>query len=237
MAARPIPAGQEPKPLPEHLLGLVKDAVPPIHPAGRPFIAAPLVVALAGWRYGWVRRLALATAGAVALFFREPRRVAPTEPGAVVAPADGEVSLVDEAVPPAELGLGDHPLPRVSIFLSVLDVHVQRAPVAGRVAAIAYTPGEFLPADVADASQRNERNCLRIDTPDGTSVGVIQIAGLVARRIVCQVDEGDEVELGQTYGLIRFGSRVDTYLPAGTSLRPVVGQRMIGGETILATIG
>lgn len=237
MAKRPVPAGTPEASLPAHVWGLVKDAVPPMHKAGRPFVAAALTAGLFGWRFGWVRRSSLVAAGALALFFREPKRVPPVLAGVVVAPADGEVALVDEAVPPAELGLGEQPLPRVSIFLSVLDVHVQRGPVAGRVTAIAYKEGDFLPADVPDASVRNERNAVRIETVDGVAVGVVQIAGLVARRIVCEVTEGDELSLGQTYGLIRFGSRVDTYLPAGTTLQPIVGQRTIGGETVLAVLG
>ncbi len=237
MAGRPLPAGQGPEPLAQHVLGMVRDSVPPIHPAARPFVAAPLAVALLGWRHGWVRRSSLAAAGAIALFFRNPERVPPSLAGAVVAPADGEVTLVDEAVPPPELGMGDAPLPRVSIFLSVLDVHTQKVPVSGRVASIAYTPGKFLPADVPDASTDNERNAMRIETADGTAVGVVQIAGLVARRIVCEVAEGDELTIGDTYGLIRFGSRLDTYLPAGTSLIPEVGQRTVAGESLLAVLG
>ena len=234
MAARP---GQENLPIPQHLASLIRDAVPPIHPAARPFVAVPLAAVVAGWRWPVVRVAGLAAAAAVALFFRHPDRVPPTEPGAVVAPADGTVTLVDEAVPPAELRLGNDPLPRVSIFLSVLDVHVQRAPVEGTVASVAYQPGGFLPADLPAASSENERLSLRLETPAGDSVGVVQIAGLVARRIVCEAQEGDELALGQTYGLIRFGSRVDTYLPAGTPLLVRVGQRAVGAETLLARLG
>ena len=233
MAARP---GQENLPLPQHLANLVKDSIPPIHPAARPFVAVPLAAVIAGWRWPSVRVIGLASAAAIALFFRHPDRVPPTEPGAVVAPADGEVTLVDHAVPPAELGMGTDPLPRVSIFLSVLDVHVQRAPVAGTVVRIAYQPGRFLPADVEEASAQNERNSMRIETATGQAVGVVQIAGLVARRIICEVTEGDNLTLGQTYGLIRFGSRLDTYLPAGTELLVRVGQRAIGAETVLARL-
>ncbi len=233
MAARP---GQENLPIPQHLAQLVKDTIPPIHPAARPFVAIPLAAVVAGWRWPSVRVLGLLSAAAVALFFRHPDRVPPTQAGAVVAPADGEVTLVDEAVPPAELGLGTAPLPRVSIFLSVLDVHVQRAPVAGTVAHIAAHAGEFLPADLPDASVRNERVSMRLETATGQRVGVVQIAGLVARRILCEVAEGDELALGQTYGLIRFGSRVDTYLPVGTELLVRVGQRAIGAETLLAVL-
>lgn len=236
MARRPLPEGHEPEPLPQHLWGLIRSSVPPIHPEGRRFVAAPIVVALLGWRHGWLRRASLLSAGALALFFRHPNRVPPSRPGAVVAPADGEVTLVDEAVPPPELGLGEAPLPRVSIFLSVLDVHVQRAPIAGRVAQVEHTPGQFLPADVAQASTENERCCVRLETEAGTRVGVVQTAGLVARRILCEVVTGDQLKLAETYGLIRFGSRVDTYLPAGTTLLPEVGQRAVGGETLLAVL-
>jgi phosphatidylserine decarboxylase len=154
----------------------------------------------------------------------------------VVAPADGEVALVDTAAPPPELGLGDQPLPRVSIFLSVLDVHVQRTPVSGVVRDVRYRRGQFKSADLADASEVNERSSMLIDTADGQQVVVVQIAGLLARRIVCDAAAGDRVTIGDTYGLIRFGSRVDTYFPAGTELLVNIGQRTIGGETVLAVL-
>lgn len=154
----------------------------------------------------------------------------------VVAPADGEVALVDTAAPPPELGLGDQPLPRVSIFLSVLDVHVQRTPVSGVVREVKYRRGEFKSADLADASAVNERSSMLIDTAAGQQVVVVQIAGLLARRIVCDAAAGDRITIGDTYGLIRFGSRVDTYFPAGTELLANIGQRTIGGETVLAVL-
>ena len=149
-------------------------------------------------------------------FFRHPPRVPPTAPGAVVAPADGMICVIDSAAPPAELGMGDTPLPRVSIFLSMLDAHVQRAPVSGEVIAVEHRPGRFGSADLPAASTENERTSLRIRTADGADVVAVQIAGLVARRIVCDAHVGDKLSIGDTYGLIRFGSRLDTYLPPGT---------------------
>ena len=227
------------------MLELVRSAVPPVHPAGRPFIAAGLGLALAAHRHPWLRRAGLLAAGACAGFFRHPPRVPPTRPGVVVAPADGEVCTIDAAAPPAELGMGDAPLPRVSIFLSLLDAHVQRAPVSGEVIAVAHRPGRFGSADLASASTENERTSVRIRTDYGTGgtggtggpeVVVVQIAGLLARRIVCDAHPGDKLAIGDTYGLIRFGSRLDTYLPAGTEPVVQLGQRTIAGETVLATL-
>jgi phosphatidylserine decarboxylase len=183
-----------------------------------------------------VTRVGLTATAGSALFFRAPKRVTPTDLGLVVAPADGLVSLIQDAVPPAELGLDPTPRPRVSIFLSVLDVHVQRVPVTGIVTHRAYRPGAFLSADLDKASADNERNSLVIGAAGGGEIVVTQIAGLIARRIVCDVDTGSQVLAGQTYGLIRFGSRVDTYLPAGTRPAVLVGQRTIGGETVLGAV-
>ncbi|RVW01638.1 phosphatidylserine decarboxylase [Rhodococcus spongiicola] len=236
MARRPTPPGSPQPTGVGHVIGLVKGAVPPLHPAGLPFVLAPLAVAALGRNRKWVRRAGLASAAACAAFFRHPPRVPPKRPGVVVAPADGEVALVDTAVPPAELGLGDQPLPRVSIFLSVLDVHVQRVPVAGVVKKVVHQPGQFLSADLADASEVNERNSMLIETADGRYVAAVQIAGLIARRIVCDAQEGDAVAIGDTYGLIRFGSRVDTYFPVGTALLVERGQRTVGAETVLAQL-
>ena len=207
-----------------------------MHPAGLPFISAGLGVALAGRRYRWLRRAGLLTAGACAGFFRHPPRVPPTRPGVVVAPADGLICVVDSAAPPAELALGDAALPRVSIFLSLLDAHVQRAPVSGEVVAVQHRPGRFGSADLAAASDDNERTSLQIRTADGVDVIAVQIAGLLARRIVCQAHAGDKLSIGDTYGLIRFGSRLDTYLPAGTEVLVRVGQRAVAGETVLAAL-
>ncbi|MFC6091887.1 phosphatidylserine decarboxylase [Saccharothrix lopnurensis] len=220
-----------------HLLQLAKGIVPPMNPAGRPFVAGAAVVTLLLRR----RSKRLGVVGAVltawvAWFFREPARTTPTRPGLAVAAADGTVSHVVEAAPPAELGLGDVPMTRISVFLSVFDVHVQRVPVTGLVRRVAYRAGKFLSADLDKASDDNERNAVWLTTPEGHDVVVVQIAGLVARRIVCQVAEGDKVAAGQTYGLIRFGSRVDLYVPAGSRVLVEAGQRTIGGETVLAEL-
>ncbi|KHO25018.1 phosphatidylserine decarboxylase [Mycolicibacterium setense] len=221
---------------PERLAALVRSSVPPMHSAGLPFVGASLAVAALGRKHRWVRRAGLLAAGANAAFFRHPPRVAPTRPGVVVAPADGLVCLIEEAVPPAELGLPDVPLPRVSIFLSILDAHVQRAPIAGDVVAVQHRPGRFHSAELEAASEDNERNSVVIRTPDGTEVIAVQIAGLVARRIVCNAHVGDKLAIGETYGLIRFGSRLDTYLPAGSKLLVSRGQRTLAGETVLAEL-
>ncbi|MGI8416404.1 MAG: phosphatidylserine decarboxylase [Nakamurella sp.] len=229
-----------------HVLDLVRQSVPPMHPGGRPIVAAGAVISLAARfllrRLGlkragrFVGRTGLAGTAATALFFRAPKRVTPTGLSTVVAPADGLIALVDEAAPPPELGLDSTPRPRISVFLSLLDVHVQRIPVEGVVTKIAYRPGTFLSADLDKASQDNERNSMLIGSAAGGDVVVTQIAGLLARRIVCDVKAGSPVHAGVTYGLIRFGSRVDTYLPVGTSIKVLPGQRTIGGETVLADL-
>jgi phosphatidylserine decarboxylase len=207
-----------------------------MHPAGLPFVGASLALAAAGRNHRWLRTLGLVTAGAHAAFFRHPPRVPPTRPGVVVAPADGQVCLIEEAVPPPELGRGTAPLPRISIFLSVFDAHVQRAPIGGEVIAAVHRPGRFLSADLPTASSDNERNSVVIRGPEGVEVIAVQIAGLVARRIVCEVGVGDKVAIGDTYGLIRYGSRLDTYLPEGANLLVSVGQRSVAGETVLAEL-
>jgi phosphatidylserine decarboxylase len=220
-----------------HFLELARGMVPPMHPAGRPFVAgaaiATLLVRLRFKRLGVV--LGLVTAW-VAWFFREPKRVTPTRPNIAVAPADGTVSHVVDAVPPAELGLGSEPMTRISVFLSVFDVHVQRVPADGEVVQVSYHPGKFLSADLDKASEENERNTVWLRTVNGHDLVVVQIAGLVARRIVCEVAEGEKVAAGQTYGLIRFGSRVDLYVPRGSRVLVEAGQRTIGGETVLAEL-
>jgi phosphatidylserine decarboxylase len=221
---------------PARVVALVRSAVPPMHPEGLRFVGVSLAVAAAGYRNKWLRRAGLASAAANAAFFRHPPRVPPTRPGLVVAPADGLICLIEEAAPPAELGLPATPLPRISIFLSVLDAHVQRAPIGGEVVAIEHRPGLFGSADLAAASEDNERNSVVIRTPEGVEVVAVQIAGLVARRIVCNVKVGDKLTIGDTYGLIRFGSRLDTYLPAGSNIRVSTGQRSLAGETILAEL-
>ncbi|MGV9826934.1 phosphatidylserine decarboxylase [Gordonia sp. NPDC003429] len=238
---------------PAHVVALIRETVPPIHPAGLPFVAGASAVALAGRRHRWIAVPAAAAAGACAAFFRHPPRVPPAAPHVVVAPADGTVSLVDEAVPPPESGLGDAARPRVSVFLSIFDVHVQRVPVDGSVISVTHTPGQFLSADLPEASDANERTTMVLrpnhfgasspdtDSPDtgtpDTDIAVVQIAGLIARRIVCHAGVGDTLHVGDTYGLIRFGSRVDVYLPRGTAPRVLVGQRTVGAETPLAVLG
>ncbi len=217
-------------------MALVRSSVPPMHSAGLPFVGASLAVAALGRKHRWVRRAGLLAAGANAGFFRPPARVSPTRPGLVVAPADGLVCRIEDAVPPAELGLPDTPLPRVSIFLSVLDAHVQRAPIAGDVVAVQHRPGRFHSAELEAASEDNERNSVVIRTAEGTEVIAVQIAGLIARRIVCNAHVGDKLAIGETYGLIRFGSRLDTYLPAGSKLLVARGQRTLAGETVLAEL-
>jgi phosphatidylserine decarboxylase len=236
VARRPRSTGENQTSGPQRLLSLLRTTIPPVHPAGLPFIAGGLGVAVAGRRYRWLRRAGLLSAGACAGFFRHPPRVPPNRPGVVVAPADGLICVIDTAAPPAELGLGDAELPRVSIFLSLLDAHVQRAPVSGEVIAVQHRPGRFGSADLAAASADNERVSMQLRTADGTDVVAVQIAGLLARRIICDVHAGDKLSIGDTYGLIRFGSRLDTYLPAGAQVLVSVGQRAVGGETVLAEL-
>lgn len=232
----PNPPEQASNPI-THALRLARETLPPMHPAGRPFVAGGLAAALV------LRRMSKplgALAGlatlATAAFFREPRRVPPARSGLAVAAADGLVSLIEQAAPPPELGLPATPRMRISVFLSVFDVHVQRVPATGVIERIAYRPGKFLSADLDKASDDNERNSVLLRTDDGHELAVVQIAGLVARRIVCQIADGDRVGAGQTYGLIRFGSRVDLYLPPGSRVLVSKGQRTIGGETPLAEL-
>jgi len=209
----------------------------PPHPAGRPFIAGGAIAAVVGLLVSpWLVWLGLAFVAFCLYFFRDPERYPPGRPGAVLAPADGHIVSVMPAVPPPELALGDAPRWRVAIFLSVLDVHVNRSPVDGTVTRIAYRHGKFLSANLDKASTDNERNALAIRMADGRSIAVVQIAGLIARRILCDVREGESVTAGGRFGIIRFGSRTDIYLPEG--VRPIVvnGQTMIGGETVIAEL-
>ena len=174
-------------------------------------------------------------------FFRDPARATPIDERFVVAPADGLVTLIEKVQPPVELrgpdGLGDQPMTRVSIFMSVFDVHINRTPIRGTIKRVVYIAGKFLNADLDKASEENERQHFLVERSDGVRIGFTQIAGLVARRIVAFVKEGDSVANGQRVGLIRFGSRVDVYLPYGTSSRVIKGQRCVAGETVLAEIG
>lgn len=209
----------------------------PPHPAGRPFIMGGLVALLLGFGLGaWLIWAGLLFTLFCLFFFRDPERTAPPRPGVFVAPADGRVVSVAPAVPPPELGLGTEPRWRVSIFLTVLNVHVNRVPVDGVVTRIAYRHGAFVSASLDKASASNERNALAIRLSNGQEIAVVQIAGLIARRILCSVGEGDPVRAGDRFGLIRFGSRTDLYLTPG--LRPLVveGQTMVGGETVIAEL-
>jgi phosphatidylserine decarboxylase len=209
----------------------------PPHPAGRPFILGGLVAVLLGLLLApWLAWLGLLFALLCLYFFRDPERVPPGRPGAVIAPADGRVVSLMPAVPPSELGLGKVPRWRVSIFLSVLDVHVNRVPADGIVTRIAYRHGSFLNASLDKASEANERNAIALRLPDGREIAVVQIAGLIARRIVCDLREGDAVHAGQRLGIIRFGSRTDLYLPEAVRPLIAVGQTMIGGETVIAEL-
>jgi phosphatidylserine decarboxylase len=212
----------------------IRKQIPPIHPEGYIFIAVFAVITLvAGWIFDPLFWIGLVLTIWCAYFFRDPVRVTPQDDSLVVSPADGMISAVGPAAPPPELGLGPEPLLRISIFMSVFDVHVNRAPMTGRVAKIAYRPGIFLNADLDKASEDNERNGLVIDTAAGR-IGVVQIAGLIARRIVCFVSQGDSVDTGERIGLIRFGSRVDVYLPHGARALTAIGARAVAGETIIA---
>lgn len=169
-------------------------------------------------------------------FFRDPERVPPARDGVLVSPADGVVSLIEPAVPPAELGMGDAALTRVSVFMSVFNCHVNRTPITGEVTEIAYRPGKFFNASLDKASADNERNSLRIRMEDGREIAVVQIAGLVARRIVCFIEPGTSLTTGERFGLIRFGSRLDVYLPEGVAPQVRIGQTMVAGETVLADL-
>ena len=221
---------------------------PSVHPEGRKFALAAAALCAGSAFMAWETLawpLGVLVLGILA-FFRDPRRVTPLGENLVVAPADGLITLIKQMEPPRELvqedGSGHPGLPeglvtRVSIFMSVFDVHINRAPIAGTVARVVYLPGKFLSADLDKASEENERQHILIDRGDGRSIGITQIAGLIARRIVPFVKPGDVMAAGQRVGLIRFGSRVDVYLPAGTEPKVLVGQRVVAGETVLAEIG
>ena len=220
------------------ILESIKSVLAPPHKAGYPFILGGIAVAVLGLLLWHV----LTWAGLLftlfcLYFFRDPERVPPPRAGALIAPADGLVVSIERAAPPAELGLGHEPRTRVAIFLSVLDVHVNRAPAAGVVRKIAYHPGKFFGAADEKASDENERNALILDLPGGQELVVVQIAGLIARRILCDVREGQSLAAGERFGIIRFGSRTDLYLPEGCAPLVAVGQRMIGGESVIAELG
>jgi phosphatidylserine decarboxylase len=211
--------------------------IKPMHPEGYKFVgifAAITLVLFWIWEpLGW---LGLGATIWCYYFFRDPKRSVPQTPGLIVSPADGVVSLIEPAVPPSELGMGPEALTRVSVFMNVFNCHVNRAPIAGKVAAIAYRPGKYLNASLDKASVDNERNSLCIDMADGRKLAVVQIAGLVARRIVCFTHVGSALRTGERFGLIRFGSRLDVYLPAGVQPIVALGQTMVAGETVLADL-
>ncbi len=211
--------------------------IKPMHPEGIKFVAvfASVTVGLfllspiAGW-------IGVGLTVWCYYFFRDPERVTPTGPGLIVSPADGIVSLIEPAVPPAELGMADTPLTRVSVFMNVFNCHVNRTPVAGEITSVAYRPGKFFNASLDKASVDNERNSLCVRLASGQQVAVVQIAGLVARRIVCFVKPGVQMQTGERFGLIRFGSRLDVYLPLGVEPMVSIGQTMVAGETVLASL-
>ncbi|WP_425517242.1 phosphatidylserine decarboxylase [Sphingomonas colocasiae] len=225
------------------MAGGVKWRWPSVHPEGRKFIlisgAITAFFAFMAWE-----TLAWPMAGItlwIAAFFRDPVRSVPRGEGLIIAPADGMVTLIQTVLPPRELagagGLGDAPLTRVSIFMSVFDVHINRAPIGGTIKQVVYISGKFLNADLDKASEDNERQHILVEDRDGVRIGFTQIAGLVARRIMPFVKPGDIVAAGQRVGLIRFGSRVDVYLPEGTAPRVTLGQRCVAGETVLGVLG
>jgi phosphatidylserine decarboxylase len=213
--------------------------VPPSHPEGQKFWIATLILAvialLAGWHF--VGAALLALTWWVYAFFRDPVRYVPQGDDLIISPADGAVCLISDVVPPADLDLGSEPLTRVCIFMNVFDVHINRAPMQGQIRKVSYVAGKFLNADLDKASEENERQHYTLRTEKGVDVGFVQIAGLVARRIVRFVREGDRVLAGERIGLIRFGSRVDVYLPKGCAPQVALGQRCVAGETIVAQLG
>ena len=218
-------------------VSMLSTFVKPMHPEGRRFVAIAAGIALLLfllWEpLGWIG------AGVtvwVYYFFRDPERVVPQRADIMVSPADGIVSLLEPAVPPAELGLGTAPMTRVSVFMSVFNCHVNRLPAAGTVETVVYRPGKFLNASLDKASEDNERNGLTVALPDGRRYGVVQIAGLVARRILCWTPEGAALARGERFGLIRFGSRLDIYLPEGATPLVRIGQTMVAGETVIADL-
>ena len=218
-------------------VSMLSTFVKPMHPEGRKFVAIfaaiTLVLFLLWEPLGWV---GVGLTVWVYYFFRDPERVVPNEDGIMVSPADGIVSLLEPAVPPRELGLGSEPMTRVSVFMSVFNCHVNRIPAAGRITTVAYHHGKFLNASLDKASEQNERNGITVELSDGRQYGVVQIAGLVARRIMCWSEEVSDVQRGERFGLIRFGSRLDIYLPSGAEPTVKIGQTMIAGETIIARL-
>ncbi|SMR82280.1 phosphatidylserine decarboxylase [Aliiroseovarius halocynthiae] len=209
----------------------------PMHREGRKFVAIfAVITAILTWVWAPLFWLGLALTIWCYYFFRDPKRVVPQNPNYVISPADGVVSLIQDVVPPKEMGLGDGALTRVSVFMDVFNCHVNRACIDGVVQNITYHHGKFLNASLDKASEHNERNSITIERSDGVKVGITQIAGLVARRIVCFAHAGMPVSAGDRFGLIRFGSRLDVYLPKGATLQVSLGQTTIAGETVLADL-
>src|SRR4028118_2071488 len=226
---------------PDSQLTAVKWRFPSVHPEGRKYVVIAAAVTLIVY-FGLSEFLGWLLVGVtiwVAAFFRDPIRTTPTDPRLIVSPADGLVAMITRVPAPPELRaeMGEGEYSRVSIFMSVFDVHINRTPIAGRIARVAYVPGKFLNAALGKASEDNERQHFLVEREDGVRIGFTQIAGLVARRIMGFVKEGDRVSAGERIGLIRFGSRVDVFLPAGTGARLLLGQRAIAGETIIAELG
>lgn len=217
---------------------MIDTVLKPMHPEGWKFVpvfaAVTLVLFLIWDPLGWI---GVGLTIWCYYFFRDPKRSVPQNTGLLVSPADGVVSLIERAVPPAGLGLGPEALVRVSVFMSVFNCHVNRAPIAGKVTAVVYRPGKFFNASLDKASEENERNALAIEMADGRTIAVVQIAGLVARRILCWTKPGDSLATGERFGLIRFGSRLDVYLPEGVEPQVALGQTMVAGETVIALIG
>ncbi|MBO6719280.1 MAG: phosphatidylserine decarboxylase [Rhizobiaceae bacterium] len=215
----------------------IRNSMVPVRREGYPFIAAfggaAIVLGLVWSPLFWI---GLALTAWCAYFFRDPQRVTPVDDRLVISPADGVVSALGPAVPPRELGLGTAEMTRVSVFMDVFSCHVNRSPVRGRIARIEHRPGKFLNAELDKASDENERNGLVIESPNGT-IAVVQVAGLVARRILCWADAGGNIGVGERFGLIRFGSRLDVYLPDGAVPRVAIGQTAVAGETIIAEFG
>ncbi|MCB1452113.1 MAG: phosphatidylserine decarboxylase [Rhizobiaceae bacterium] len=215
----------------------VRNSLVPVRREGYPFIAAfagaAVVLGLVWSPFFWI---GLALTGWCAYFFRDPERVTPVDDRLVISPADGIVSAIGPAAPPRELGLGPAEMTRVSVFMNVFSCHVNRSPMRGRIARIEHRPGKFLNAELDKASTENERNGLVIESPNGT-IAVVQVAGLVARRILCWADAGTNIGVGDRFGLIRFGSRLDVYLPSEAVPRVAIGQTAIAGETIIAEFG
>lgn len=218
------------------LVNTITSTFVPVHREGWKFvaIAAAVTLVLYWFDLDLLALLALVLTLWCAYFFRDPERVTPLRQGLVISPADGRVSAIESVVPPPELDLPRENFTRISVFMNVFDVHINRSPVDARIAHIAYVPGKFLNAELDKASEDNERQAMTLELEDGRKIGVVQIAGLVARRIVKFVDDGDMLKAGERFGLIRFGSRVDVYLPKGVSVFAVLGQRAIAGETVLA---